>query len=434
MAEMLTQRGVVFWPVGSGDSTTIVVDDQTVVQVDLRDMAKADQDDTPEIAVVDRLVEALPQRDGRPYLAVFVLTHADKDHCCGFEDLLSRVTIGELWATPRLWRELEDDPSAEICESAQAFHDEAERRVAATRAAAKRGEEPESGDRVRIVGHDRDGDFHGYADLPDKYRSGPGQVVTILDGVDCTGRFEAFLHAPFKDDCAKTRNDTSVAMQVTLIDGDGVGQFLLFGDLAYETIVKIFDYSEAAGRSERLAWDVLLAPHHCSKSVMYVDGDLKVDVLEAIEKNAKTWSTIVSSSNPVPVTDTDGANPPHRAAADRYEEITDDFICTMEHGSATAPVPIVFEVDPTGARLLDPAVVEESARSVVKAFGPSPNRLGKVAAAAALAATAAYGAERWRGRGRAAPSAQPGIARVRERVQEQRGGQTAPSGVVGFGR
>jgi hypothetical protein len=433
MAEMLTQRGVVFWPVGSGDSTTIVVDDQTVVQVDLRDMAKADQDDTPEIAVVDRLVEALPQRDGRPYLAVFALTHADKDHCCGFEDLLSRVTIGELWATPRLWRELEEDPSAEICESAQAFHNEAERRVTATRAAAKRGEEPESGDRVRIIGHDRDGDFHGYADLPDKYRSGPGQVVTTLDGIDCTGRFEAFLHAPFKDDCAKARNDTSVAMQVTLTDGDGVGQFLLFGDLAYETIVKIFDYSEAAGRSERLAWDVLLAPHHCSKSVMYVDGDLKVDILEAIEKNAKTWSTIVSSSNPVPVTDTDGANPPHRAAADRYKEITDDFICTMEHGSTTAPMPIVFEVDPTGARLLDPDVVEESARSVVKAFGPSPNRLGKVAAAAALAAAAAYGAERWRGR--AATSAQaPGIERVRERVQEQRGGQTAPSGVVGFGR
>src|SRR5687768_4690810 len=104
MAELLTQRGAVFWLGGSGDRTTIVVDDQTVAQVDLRDMAKADRDDTPEIAVVDRLVEALPQRDERPYLAVFVLTHADKDHCCGFEDLLSRVTIGELWATPRLWR------------------------------------------------------------------------------------------------------------------------------------------------------------------------------------------------------------------------------------------------------------------------------------------------------------------------------------------
>jgi len=95
MAEMLTSRGVVFWPVGTGDSSTIVVDDDIVVQVDLNDMAKADDDDTAEVAVVDRLIESLPVgADGRPHLAAFVLTHADLDHCRGFEDLLSEVTIG----------------------------------------------------------------------------------------------------------------------------------------------------------------------------------------------------------------------------------------------------------------------------------------------------------------------------------------------------
>src|SRR3954453_13320299 len=159
MTATLTQRGVVFWPVGTGDSTTIVVDDEIVVQVDLPGLAKADQDGTPETAVVDRLIEALPQRDGRPYLAVFVLTHADLDHCRGFQDLLSEVTIGELWATPRLWREFEDCTSA-LPESAQAFHEEAERRVAATRAAVNKGERPVSGDRVRIIGHDVDRDLY----------------------------------------------------------------------------------------------------------------------------------------------------------------------------------------------------------------------------------------------------------------------------------
>lgn len=429
MAETLTQRGVVFWPIGTGDSTTIVVDDEIVVQVDLHDVAKADDEATPEMPVVDRLKEALPERDGRPYLAAFVLTHADLDHCRGFEDLLAEVTIGELWATPRLWREFEDE-SAVISESARAFHEEAERRVKATRAAVASGAEPVSGNRVRIIGADDDGDLHGYADLPRRYRSYPGEVVASVDGADCTGRFEAFLHAPFKDDCAKARNDTSVAMQVTLADGGGVGQFLLFGDLAHETIMKIFTYSEAAGRPERLAWDVLLAPHHCSKKVMYVDDELKQDVLDAIDVHGKPGSTIVSSSHPVPAADTNGANPPHRAAADRYMEIADQFLCTMEHGSTTAPAPIVFELDTSGLRLLDAEVVEESARSVTKAFGTTPNRLGQVVAAAALAGVA-YGAERWRVR-RAAASAS-GIDRVRERVQEQRGGQTAPSGVVGFG-
>ncbi|MGY1883980.1 hypothetical protein ACI799_01585 [Blastococcus sp. SYSU DS0753] len=427
MTEMLTQRGVVFWPVGTGDSTTIVVDDEIVVQVDLHDLAKADQDDTPETAVVDRIIEALPQRAGRPYLAVFVLTHADLDHCRGFQDLLSEVTIGELWATPRLWRELEDE-DAVICESARAFHEEAERRVTATRDAIAKGAEPVSGDRVRIIGADDDGDLHGYADLPRNYRSYPGEAVAVLDGTDCTGRFEAFLHAPFKGDCAADRNTTSVAMQVTLTDGDGTAKFLLFGDLAYETIIKIFNYSTWAGRTDRLEWDVLLAPHHCSKYVMYVDGELQQDVLDQIEVNGNVPSRIVSSSTPVPSKDLVGANPPHRAAADRYKEIADEFLCTMEHGSESAPAPVVFEVDATGLRLLEPQVIDASARSVEKAFGSRPNRLGQIAAAAAR-----YGAERWQG-GTVPPAQSGGADRVRDAVREQRGGTTAPSGVVGFGR
>ena len=93
-------RGIMFWPVGTGDSTTIVVDEDHVVQVDLHDMAQADLDDAVVMPVVDELAACLPKRDGRPYLAVFVLTHADQDHCRGFADLLKAVTIGELWATP----------------------------------------------------------------------------------------------------------------------------------------------------------------------------------------------------------------------------------------------------------------------------------------------------------------------------------------------
>lgn len=63
-SEGLPARGVVFWPVGTGDSTTVVVDDLVVLQVDLHDMAKADDEATPEVAVVDRLVDALPVVDG----------------------------------------------------------------------------------------------------------------------------------------------------------------------------------------------------------------------------------------------------------------------------------------------------------------------------------------------------------------------------------
>ena len=93
MTTEMPSRGAVFWPIGTGDSTTIVIDDDSVMQIDLHDMAKADADDTPEVPVVDELVACLPLRDGKPYLAVFALTHADKDHCLGFADLLAKVTI-----------------------------------------------------------------------------------------------------------------------------------------------------------------------------------------------------------------------------------------------------------------------------------------------------------------------------------------------------
>ena len=60
--QVLAARGAVFWPVGNGDSTTIVVDETVLLQIDLHDMAKADDEETPEIAVVDQLVDALPIR------------------------------------------------------------------------------------------------------------------------------------------------------------------------------------------------------------------------------------------------------------------------------------------------------------------------------------------------------------------------------------
>ncbi|WP_432991036.1 hypothetical protein [Dactylosporangium sp. CA-233914] len=427
----MPERGVVFWPVGTGDSSTIVVTEEIVVQVDLHDMAKADNDDTPEYAVVDRLVEVLPVVDGEPYLAVFVLTHADQDHCRGFADLLSKVRIGELWATPRLWREL-DDPDSVLCDDAKAFQEETERRVAAIMKAVADGDPVESGDRVLVIGYDTDHDKHAYDELPDEYLAYPGQAIAHLDGRDVTELFEAFLHAPFKDDCGKARNETSVAMQVTLTGEDGqTGQVLLFGDLAHDTIMKIFTYSEDNERTERLEWNVLLAPHHCSKKVMYVvneDGKevLAQDILDAFERHALDGATVVSSSYPVPASNTPGQNPPHAKAKARYAEIADEFICTMEYPNTASPQPVVFGLTGDGFVLVDPIDVEES-KSLVET-SRSGRRLALVASAATLAG-AVY-ADQTQQRDVAAAS---GPAQVREAITQARGNESAPGHVTGFG-
>lgn len=347
--KQLPDVGFVFWPVSTGDSTTICVDDKVVVQVDLHHLAEAEEEDSKRIPIIDELERLLPNKDGKPYLAVFVLTHPDEDHCRGFSDLLDRVHIGEIWFTPRVFREYKKD----LCDDAVAFRDEAKRRVRET---IEHGGDTESGDLVRIVGYDAllgEEEFDGF---PEDRLTTPGEAVEELDGEDVTGRFRAFIHAPFKDDSTGDRNDCSLAMQVTLTSGEGQGRALLLGDLCYPTIRRIFDTSEDGD----LSWNVMLAAHHCSKSVMYWKDEeddeesQRDDILKDMEGAAESPGYIVASSDPVPATDAEGANPPHAKAKHRYQEIAPDgFLCTQEYPDEESPEPMVFKMDYDGFRLVE---------------------------------------------------------------------------------
>ncbi|WP_404200204.1 ComEC/Rec2 family competence protein [Streptomyces tauricus] len=427
----LPGQGVVFWPVGTGDSTTIVLGDNLVMQVDLRDMKAADEDGAVVAAVIDRLEETLPQPDGKtPYLAVFALTHADSDHCCGFGDLLeSSILIGEIWATPRLWRELSEDKP--MCEDAQRFQDEVERRVDVTLKAVKDGKEPASGDRVRIIGYDEDRKDHSYAQLPDEYFTFPGDVITKVDGEDVADRFEAFVHAPFKDNCAGDRNDTSLALQVQLKTDDGtVGRLLFLGDLAYPIIKMIFENSEAAGNADRVEWDVLLSPHHCSKKAMYAEGEdgeeeLKQDVLDLLQAHASADARVIASSLPFRDKDEKGNNPPHLLARNAYESITDyPVLCTGEYPSKDEPRPVVFTLEPgLGLELVDVTDLENKAQ-VLHAAGGGRRLLAALGTTRFPAAsfTAAAGLPH-----------QHGTDAARAGVQQARGDKAEPAVQIGFG-
>ncbi len=334
-----------FWPVGTGDSTTIVVDEDTVMQVDIRHLERAEDDDDDHVAIVDRLVEELPQVGCKPYLSTFALTHPDKDHILGFEELLDRVTIGELWFTPRIFKENDGD----LCDDAIAFKEEAERRV---KKMNETGGDAEPGDRVRLIGYDRlleDDDFAGF---PEEYLTVPGNAVTELDRQDCTGSFRAFIHAPFKEEDQGDRNNTSLAMQVVLGDDPSVGGTLLLGDIAYPRLKRIFDETKDAGNEDNLAWQVLLTPHHCSKSAMYHaddDGEVKLrqDILDDLAEAQVGDGHIIASSEKIPARNDKGDNPPHAKAKARYEEIAGGgFLCTHEDGQPGEP--LVFDVNNDG--------------------------------------------------------------------------------------
>ncbi len=373
----------IFWPVGCGDGATVVISDKEVLQIDLNDTAIAEADDNEKIPLVDELVAKLPQKDGKPYLSCFVLTHPDEDHCRGFADLLKRVTIGELWHTPRVFREFKDGET--LCDDAEAFHKEAKRRVAATIRA-----KGDPGHRVRVVGYDdllKEDDYKGF---PLAFFTTPGQSVTVLDGADIRTCFAVFVHAPFRNDPADSRNETSLAMQVVIGSSKATMSGLFFGDLSYPTLREIFDQTKKHDNLRALNWNVLLAPHHCSKKAMYekeADGNdvLKQDILDDLDARQLSPGFVVASSVAIPGSNTSGDNPPHAKAKNRYSEIVnDDFICTGEYSTPKNMRPVIYTLTDHGIAQVDKdytlaeATKEDLAKAIAAARGSSTPPAGKV--------------------------------------------------------
>jgi hypothetical protein len=351
-------KSVVYWPIGCGDSTSIiVVPGQITAQIDIRHCAKADDDEEPEWPIIDHLAKALPKRNGRPYLALFALTHPDRDHIQGFPELLRRVDIGEIWHTPRIFRDQSDQET--LCDDAKAFRSEAHRR---RKAILANPTTIKSGDRLRVIGHDDILLEPDYKGLPETCKSRPGELITEIDGVSLTGHFQAFVHAPFKDDQAKDRNNTSLSLNVVLWEGENHGQFFFFGDREYPTIKRIFETTEAGEENKPyLFWDVMLCSHHCSKAVMYwrdtPDGPetFRKDIMDYFEKYSQNASGYAVASAHSTFTSGSGDNPPHSLARARYEEIVKpgQFLCTHEYPSKRNPEPLVFVVDADGFRFVD---------------------------------------------------------------------------------
>lgn len=367
---MFNEQCIYFWPVGTGDSTTFVVrPNEIVFQVDLRHSQKSEDEETDCAPIIDYLEEHLPKVDGKPYLSAFAITHPDKDHIQGFEELLKRVMVGELWFSPRIFREHDDDKDS-LGADAKAFREEAHRRVTAT---VKAGGDPGAGDRVRVVGWDELLEEEHYKGLPMQFFSVPGDVVETLDGDDLTGQFRVFIHGPFKqgsDEDVGDRNDTSLAMQVVYGDDPSAGGVLLFGDHKYPMLRKIFDVTKNHGNEENMKWQVLLAPHHCSRSVMYQTEEdklvLKQDILDDLEAYQVGKGYVVASANCIPQSNAHGDNPPHADAKSRYQELASGgFLCTHDDGGHAEP--LKFTVNGSDIEFSESKILSKSSDALAKA-------------------------------------------------------------------
>jgi hypothetical protein len=214
--------------------------------------------------------------------------------------------------------------------------------------------------------------------------------VEELDGVKAGDRFRAFVHAPFRNDPADARNETSLAMQVLIGNSTRAMSGLFFGDLSYPTLREVVDQTKNHDNLPTLNWNVLLAPHHCSKKAMYeknADGEdvLKQDILDDLIVGQQQPGFIVSSSVAIPASNSSGDNPPHAKAKNRYSEIVnDDFICTGEYSTTEKMRPIVFTVTDDAITQVDKdyslaeSTKEDLAKAIAAARGSNAPPTAKV--------------------------------------------------------
>ena len=349
-----------FFPLGNADTLRIDLVDDRKVLIDYAAMKNDDDKDDKRCDLPNELREDLDKADRDNY-DVVCITHVDADHCKGFGDFFwldhakkyqdkERIKIKELWvpAAAILEEDLKDD--------ARLVRSEARHRLREGKGILVFSR-PE---RLKEWMENEGIDFNARKKLII-------DAGTTIPGFKETGpeRVEFFVHCPFgsrQDDEEEIidRNENSIVLHATFVDGVSKSRLLLASDVGYETLSEIVDITRDHKNEDRLRWDIMKLPHHCSYLSLGPDrGDDETEPEENIkwlfEDQREKGAIIVSTSNPIPKKDSkeDKAKlPPHRQAAEYHRRITKDkdgkFEVTMEHPTTDKPKPFAYKVTTQG--------------------------------------------------------------------------------------
>lgn len=380
----MSNSKITFYPVQNGDCNLIEFADGIKMMIDCKFRSAAEEDNDDYNVIDDLLSNKLTsKKHGLPYLNAFVLTHPDQDHCLGFEKKFftnknpekeepsqeekddKLILIGELWYSPRVFSEHEEDLSSD----AKAFKKEAERRMKLWKDNDKSKDKP--GNRIRIIGYSDVDDLEG---IPDDRISGAGEEITEIDGSNRT-QYRFFIHAPFKNTIeGDSRNETSIVMQIKVDAGSksNVGKIFFGGDAEWRVWKNILDKTS---ENKNLEWNLLEAPHHCSYTFFADsrDDDPEQSSLDFLDKRIGN-GYIVSSSKTIKQ---NSDNPPCKKAKNRYVEHLanqddDYFKCTEEDDKQK---PVVFEVRTDGI-WFDDGEKEEKKETKSSAIGKREHLYG----------------------------------------------------------
>jgi hypothetical protein len=370
-----------YYPVCNGDQSLITLADNTTILVDcnIREGAKGDDDEKLYDVHQDLLKSIQKDKDGIPFVDVFILTHGDQDHCRGFEKNFYQgnpkdysatdkeknlIRVDAMWFSPMIAEEHKNDDE-------EAYQREAERRLELHRKNDPSRNDP--GNRIRIIGYDGNKD---YADI-DKMRSTPGDIVKRFNDKD-QETFSIFIHSPFKkhliEDSPDKKNSASIVFQARFKEKATDAKFItlaIFGGdsdhAVWDTILTKTKKSGKDKSEEALNWDIFLAPHHCSWSFFNdrpqdKNPDPKETSLEALDYKRGRSPKVIASCRKIIVAK---PNPPHDAAKKEYVKKVgaDNFLNTTIYDiKDETPQPIIFEITTQGP--MKPKQNEGSAKAV----------------------------------------------------------------------
>lgn len=387
---------ITFFPVDNGDMTLITLADKnkTSILIDINIRKKADDgsDDTFDAA------KALREKiqfgsDGRPYIDVFSLTHPDKDHCTGLCEHFylgdikdypddqknkneKRIIIRELWSSPIVYKRASKNHT--LCDDAKAFNKEAKRRVEVNK---DNNFIVSDGDRILILGEDEGDKTNGLDEILVKV----DETFNKIKGSK-SDFFEALLIAPRPilnddDEDILSKNNSSVILNIKIAASKTVkdGCSLLTGGDAEVTIWERV-WAKYKNEPEKLEYDLLQVPHHCSLHSLSYDSwsecaekvVISADALSSLSQ-AKDEASIVSSSKPIKNGDSD---PPCTRAKREYVKIIDDvegiFHCTGEYPKESEVNILTFKVGENGGI----GVAKEVAKAATISISTPPSRAG----------------------------------------------------------
>jgi len=361
---------VTFYPIGNADSYLLQLNSGKTFFFDYADMPDPADKGDKRMPLAINLKEDIgwPKRN---YVDVGAFTHGDIDHLKGAPEIFwlehaakyqgdDRIKITEMWVPAALIVEegCEDDTRIIRAEARHRFLNKKGIRVFSRPEHLK--------DWLQKQGKR----LSDYMDLiVDARKTVPGFTLEN-QGI------EFFVHSPFAkatDEGLLDRNDDCLVMQATIRVNGIDTRFLITADSTWDRWVDIVDITRAHKNDQRLAWDILKIPHHCSYLSMAEEkGDHKTKPTPQFDwllKQGAKRSVMVSSSWPIPSTTED--QPPHVETYRRYketaQELDADLVVTMEHPNRDNPKRTVIAIDangPTLKRDFTPAAIAiTSARS-----------------------------------------------------------------------